>query len=153
MDKLRYSTSNLKGLMPRSHQHLRLVPTVKLLEFLLRNRRWPTTFYTVAVGDAENDARSGRCEKMASPPTKWHWVLENKIGNPPRETMLEHAFPCKAGSYFITALWKAREKKKLSTTRAHGICRMQYHDNSRNLTDFKRPIVFRPWTTNHLIQH
>jgi hypothetical protein len=44
--------------MPRSHQTLRMVPTVKLLGIMFRNRCWPTTFDTITIGDAD-----GRCRK------------------------------------------------------------------------------------------
>ena len=40
-------------LMSRSHQTLCRVPTVKLLEIMFRNRCWPTTFHTIAVGDSD----------------------------------------------------------------------------------------------------
>lgn len=61
------------------------------------------------------------------------------IWNPPRETVPRPAFPCRpeATSSQPCRSWG----KKLSTTRAHGICRLQYHDNPRNLTNFKRTKV------------
>ena len=39
-------------LMPWSHQPFCPVPTLKLLEILLRNKCWPTTFHTITAGDA-----------------------------------------------------------------------------------------------------
>ena len=35
------------------HQTFRLVPTVKLLGIMLKNRYWPTTFYTITIEDAD----------------------------------------------------------------------------------------------------
>ena len=44
---------SFKTLMPRSHQTFRLAPTMKLLETMLRNRCWPTTFHTTSVGNVD----------------------------------------------------------------------------------------------------
>jgi len=60
-------------------------------------------------------------------------------------TKLEPALRNCAGTCFFRARPEATSSqpcwsrgKKFSTTRAHRICRMQYHDNPRNLTNFKR---------------
>lgn len=39
--------------MPQSHQSFRMIPTVKLLEIMLRNGCRPITFHTIKVGDAD----------------------------------------------------------------------------------------------------
>ena len=39
--------------MPPSHQTLRLVPAVKLLGIMFRNRWWPITFHTITAGDVD----------------------------------------------------------------------------------------------------
>jgi hypothetical protein len=49
-----------------SHQSLCPSLGVKLLETMLRNRCWPTTFYTINVGDADGCASSGRCDQPLS---------------------------------------------------------------------------------------
>ena len=39
--------------MPWSHQTFRPVPAVKILEIMLRNRCWPTTFCTITTEDVD----------------------------------------------------------------------------------------------------
>jgi hypothetical protein len=46
------SIPNHIPLMPRSHQTLHLVATVKLLGIMCQFRCWPTTLYTITTGDA-----------------------------------------------------------------------------------------------------
>ena len=41
-------------LMPRSHRTFRPVPTMKLLEIMLRSKCQPTTFHTITTGDVGN---------------------------------------------------------------------------------------------------
>jgi hypothetical protein len=49
------------NLMSQSQQTLHLVPATKLLEIILRNKCWPTTFHTITVRDA-----NGWC---------WKWLV------------------------------------------------------------------------------
>jgi hypothetical protein len=50
-------------LMPRSHQISYPVLAVKLLGIMLRNRCWPTTFHTITTEDADDVAKSNRCDE------------------------------------------------------------------------------------------
>ena len=62
--------------MPQSHQTLWLIPIVKLLKIMLRNRCWSTTF---------SHYYSGKCEHMIpelarviNPLIIWWWVMDGK---------------------------------------------------------------------------
>ena len=56
--------------MPRSHQHFRPVPTMKLLGIM--NRCWSTTFHIVATKVPMDGARSGRCQCVCLTKFIWH---------------------------------------------------------------------------------
>ena len=52
-------------LMPGSHQTFHLVLDMKLLGIMLRNRWWPTTFFTITTGDADGWCRN--CPVWSAP--------------------------------------------------------------------------------------
>ena len=60
----------------RSHQTFCPDPAVKLPGIMLRNRCWPTTFYTITVGDA-----NAWCRKWLVwlAPDSWHHPLTSLI--------------------------------------------------------------------------
>ena len=41
------------GLMPRPHQTFPLVPTMKLLGIMFKNRHWSNTFHTITAEDVD----------------------------------------------------------------------------------------------------
>jgi hypothetical protein len=78
-------------LMPRSHQTFRLVPTMKLLGIMFKNRCWPTIFYTISAGDADgwclnwpgmiNPSHLLHCSVFLSAPAWEFFLVENQCDN------------------------------------------------------------------------